>query len=515
MSDTSTEVVVRSGGALAVGAEQTEWTAQQLAVLRSVGVDKDVLPAELTAFLHESQRTGLDPFSKQIYLIGRWDGREQRKVFRSQTGIDGYRVVAHRAARRDHVKLAYADTLWCGPGGAWRDVWLASTPPAAAKVVVYKDGDAFPGIATLNEYAAMDRNNNPTPMWRKMPATMLAKCAEALALRKAFPHDLSGIYTAEEMEQADARSAPHEVTVEQAAQQMRRNQGQQGADDPWMTPEPGEGTPDASTETPTDQMLQRIAILITGKFGALKRDDRLAHLSRMLGRKVASSRELSLSQARAVISDLEKLPDHIADAEVVPDEPVGTEPNPRNGDAGKPLDPALFVPSLQSLIVSARGEGGPSVADSLADLIGKASTPSVLERLFRVATEARSGEHITAEDFARLNAAGQAKDRELSGAATPYPPQPQSDAPGDLQYEAADSLAKRIRQTHKLDALNALHGTLTEARDGNRITAIQFATLERQMDERYQVLAKAAGMLPDQAGDGWSHRKLAQSGAAL
>lgn len=198
----STEIV-QTGGALAVRPEQTEWTPQQAAVLQQSGIDNQVAPAELSAFLHLCQRTRLDPFSRQIYLIGRWNGQQQRKVYTPQTSIDGYRVIAHRAAADAGHTLGYEDTLWCDESGQWRDVWLSAEPPAAAKVTVIRNGMRFSAVARHSEYVQTKKGGEPTGMWVKMPATMTAKCAEALALRMAFPHDLAGVYTAEEMAQAD------------------------------------------------------------------------------------------------------------------------------------------------------------------------------------------------------------------------------------------------------------------------------------------------------------------------
>lgn len=219
----STEII-KTAGALAIRPDQTDWTEEQALVLRQSGIDNDVTKAELAGFLHLCQRTGLDPFSRQIYLIGRWDKKQQRKVFTPQTGIDGYRVVANRTVAQSGGSIGYEDTLWCGKDGRWRDVWLEDEPPAAAKVTVLRDGQRFPAVAGYREYVQTGRDGNPVGLWAKMPAGQLAKCASALALRMAFPHDLAGVYTAEEMAQAD------NPTTERHLRKVRP-----GETDPWAT----------------------------------------------------------------------------------------------------------------------------------------------------------------------------------------------------------------------------------------------------------------------------------------
>lgn len=157
-------------------------------------VAKGATDLELDLFLHACKRTGLDPLMKQIYAIKRWNNQERRETMSIQTGIDGYRLIADRTG----LYAGSNEPVYTGE----EDVY-----PLKAMVTVYKlvggAPRAFSASARWEEHCQFTKDGAPTAMWKKMPYLMLAKCAEALALRKAFPAELSGVYTHEEMMQAD------------------------------------------------------------------------------------------------------------------------------------------------------------------------------------------------------------------------------------------------------------------------------------------------------------------------
>jgi phage recombination protein Bet len=149
---------------------------------------------ELKLFLYQAKRTGLDPLTRQIYCIHRKQKQGEQWVDKMtiQTSIDGFRVIAERSG--DY-------------GGQDEPEFIESESGKiiCCKVKVYKfRGDqryqAAVGVAYWEEYVPQAGQDH---MWKKMPHTMISKVAEALGLRKAYPQDLSGLYTTEEMQQAD------------------------------------------------------------------------------------------------------------------------------------------------------------------------------------------------------------------------------------------------------------------------------------------------------------------------
>lgn len=186
-----------------------EFTDDQVKLIKTQ-IAKDCSDDELKLFLYQCKRTGLDPLTRQIYAIKR-AGR-----MTIQTSIDGFRVIAERSG----VYAGQSEPVWDDDEKGF---------PIKCSVTVFRfstGGVRYPagvGVAHFKEYYP-----NPMNLQRSMPHTMIAKVAEALALRKAFPQDLSGLYTGDEMNQAEPFNGNGEaaditdVPTEQERQLLRQ-----------------------------------------------------------------------------------------------------------------------------------------------------------------------------------------------------------------------------------------------------------------------------------------------------
>jgi len=158
---------------------------------------------EFELFVHACKRTGLDPFMKQVYAVKRWDSSLGRQALTIQTSIDGFRLIAERTGRYSpgkETKFEYDENKN-----------LISATAYVKKMTADGTWHEVSATAFFEEYAQKSKEGKLTSFWAKMPKTMLAKCSEALALRRGFPAELSGLYTTDEMQQANSKDPAIEV----------------------------------------------------------------------------------------------------------------------------------------------------------------------------------------------------------------------------------------------------------------------------------------------------------------
>jgi hypothetical protein len=154
--------------------------------------------------LHRCAQLGCDPMAKMIYAV------ERKGVWTLQASIDLFRSTLESSPGYAGQDGPY----WCGDDGVWVDVWLKKEHPRAAKVGVYRQGFMAP-LYTVANWESYAQTGVQGFMWEKFGPLMIAKCAEALCARRACPAKLSGIYSQDEMNQADgpkhvvSASLPH------------------------------------------------------------------------------------------------------------------------------------------------------------------------------------------------------------------------------------------------------------------------------------------------------------------
>lgn len=168
------------------------FTSEQEAMIRD-SYANGATEEEFAVLLEIAKVRRLNPLLRQIHFVKRWDKDKNRYVWSAQVSIDGLRAVAERTGLYNGQ-----DEPEYGPKNA-------QGFPEFAKVRVYRKGWDRPvvGVAYWAEFVQVNQYGKPTKFWANMPYNQLAKCAESLALRKAFPEDCGGLYTDSEMEQAD------------------------------------------------------------------------------------------------------------------------------------------------------------------------------------------------------------------------------------------------------------------------------------------------------------------------
>lgn len=180
----------------------TDISDEKFNLLRNT-ICKGLTNDEIMIFAHVCKKTGLDAYIKQIYPVKRWDSNLGKETLSIQTGIDGYRLIAERTKKYSPGK---EPTFQYDKEGN-----IISATAYIKKQTADGTWHEISATAYWKEYVQKTKEGKVSKFWNNMPHGQIAKCAEALALRKAFPAEMSGLYIKEEMDQAGSITIEKEV----------------------------------------------------------------------------------------------------------------------------------------------------------------------------------------------------------------------------------------------------------------------------------------------------------------
>jgi phage recombination protein Bet len=214
-----------------------DYTPAQLDLVKRT-VAADCNHDEFSLFVEVCKRVGLDPFRKQIYAMVYSKDKPDKRKLSIITGIDGFRAVAARNQdyRPDDAEpvITYRDDLKdpvTNPLGIEKAVVRAFKLAPNGEwhpVVGVAYWDEFAPVEEIWEYSQEAGKRQPSGKfklggnWIRMGRIMIVKCAEAQALRKGWPEDLSGVYAPEELARADAEATAAEQVEEYQKEQRQR-----------------------------------------------------------------------------------------------------------------------------------------------------------------------------------------------------------------------------------------------------------------------------------------------------
>ena len=294
------------------------FTEQEIDLIRKTKMPDGSTEEDVQLLIYYARQTGLNPLLNQVY-----PARRKGKTT-PQATIDGFRLAAERTGQY----LGQTVPMFCGDDGLWTDAWTGNKPPTLAKVGILRKGFKEPlyGIARYAGYVQRNLKGEIMDTWQKMPDVMLAKTAEALAFRKAFPNILSGIYTPEEMghldedEQDDERTPddqkpkpPQQITPATSASRPSATSTPQSA---TSKPTPAsQPTPAPQRTAPTtaergeggiteDQVKRLWEAAQTLGFNVVALTNKC---NEILGTNLATPRDLTPAQAEKAIAELVNL----------------------------------------------------------------------------------------------------------------------------------------------------------------------------------------------------------------